>query len=241
MGCSTSPNPCSTTDVAMVGILTYSKAWKSNARDGSTQRAWDPIHARYASLEHPEWETMSRLPAFFWNDEHNHKRYIEWLGIQLGFEKPVDWYAVTSEDFTDRRGHGFLEYYEHSYVRALQKHFPTYDWKPWLFRQAPKGYWHQLENCAKFVHWFESEKGFASPDGWCGITQDDIYDLHGAGLMDHFECSVQRLVRTIYPDRDWKPWLFVQVTKGFWPERKNRVLYMKWLGQQLGYEAPDDW
>ena len=205
------------------------------------QRAWDPIHTRYASLDHPEWETMSRLPMLFWDDEHNHKRYIKWLGLQLGCDEPEDWYGVTTKDFTDRRGHGFLEYYEHSYVRALQVHFPKYDWKPWLFQQAPNGYWHKIENCVKFVHWFEGERGFVSPDGWYDMTQDDVYELYGSGLMDHFECSVQRLVHTVYPDRDWKPWLFVQVPKNFWPKAENRISYMKWLEERLGYESPEDW
>lgn len=205
------------------------------------QRSWDPIRARYADLNHPEWETMSRLPMHFWDDEHNHKRYMQWLGNQLGFTEPEDWYAVTTKDFTDRRGHGFLEYYENSYFCVLRKHFPKHDWKPWLFQQAPSGYWHKLEHCAKFVHWFENERGFDSPDGWYGMTQDDVFELHGHGLMVHFECSVQRLVRTIYPNRDWKPWLFVQVPNNFWPERKNRVAYLKWLERELGYQTPDDW
>jgi hypothetical protein len=205
------------------------------------QRAWDPVNARYASLKNPEWVTMSRLPLFFWDDDHNHKRYVKWLGMQLGFKKPEDWYAVTSKDFTDRRGHGFLEYYEHSYFRVLEVHFPKVEWKPWLFQQAPNGYWHSIENCAKFVRWFECQRGFTSLDGWYGMTQDDVYELHGAGLMDHFDCSVQRLVRAVHPNHDWKPWLFVQVPKNFWPKRENRVAYMKWLEKKLGYETPHDW
>lgn len=73
------------------------------------------------------------------------------------------------------------------------------------------------------------------------MTQDDVYELHGSGLMDHFECSVQRLVRAVYPNHDWKPWLFVQVPKNFWPKRENRIAYMKWLEKKLGYETPEDW
>ena len=72
------------------------------------QKAWDATSARYASLDHPEWKLMDRLPAYFWEDQHNHKRYMQWLGKELGYSKPEDWYLVTSQDFVSRRGSGVL-------------------------------------------------------------------------------------------------------------------------------------
>ncbi len=205
------------------------------------QKAWEGVNARYASLDNPEWETMSRLPVHFWDDDHNHKRYIQWLSLQLGIKELDDWYQVSYQDFCDRRGGGFLEYYEHSYAKALQHHFLKHDWKPWLFQQAPNRYWHDLNNCKKYVRWFEEQSGFKSIKDWYRIQQDDVYALNGHGLMDHFACSVIQLVSTVYPNHDWKPWLFSQVPKNFWSEKKNRISYMKWLGKHLGYKKPDDW
>ena len=205
------------------------------------QKAWDATGARYASLDHPEWVTMSRLPVFFWEDEHNHKRYIKWLGNELGFSKPEDCYQITSKDFTSRRGHGFLEYYEHSPFVVVKTHFPKYDWKPWLFGQAPNGYWKDLNNCFAYAQWFEKQNKFKSIEDWYGITQDDVYKFGGSGLMVHFECSVQRFTTAIYPEHDWKPWLFIQVPKDYWSGKKNRVAYMKWLENELGYRSPEDW
>ncbi len=184
---------------------------------------------------------MNRLPIYFWEDEQNHKRYIQWLGRELGVEKMEDWYKVTIQDFYDRRGERFLEYYENSYTKALQTHFPKFDWKPWLFRQAPSGYWHDLENCRKYVKWFEKQSGFKSKKDWYEIRQDDIYALQGSGMLNHFACSVQQLVSAIYPDHDWKPWLFTQVTKNFWPQNENRIAYMQWLEKKLRYKKPNDW
>jgi len=43
------------------------------------QKSWDAINARYASLDNPEWVIWSRLPAYFWDDEQNHKRCTKWL------------------------------------------------------------------------------------------------------------------------------------------------------------------
>ncbi len=60
-------------------------------------------------------------------------------------------------------------------------------------------------------------------------------------MMDKFNCSIWQLLNTLYPKYQWKPWLFKQVIKGFWPVKKNRVAYMRWLEKRLGYEKPEDW
>ena len=115
------------------------------------QKAWDATSARYASLDHPEWKLMDRLPAYFWEDQHNHKRYMQWLGRELGYSKPEDWYQVTSKDFVSRRGSGVLEYHDNSVFVVLRTHFPKFDWKPWLFTAAPNGYWNDLNNCFAYL------------------------------------------------------------------------------------------
>ncbi len=38
-----------------------------------------------------------------------------------------------------------------------------------------------------------------------------------------------------------RPWLDGRVPDGFWKKRVNRVSYMQWLGQQLGFESSEDW
>ena len=41
--------------------------------------------------------------------------------------------------------------------------------------------------------------------------------------------------------RDSKPWLSGRVPDGYWDSRENRVLYIDWLGQHLGFATQDDW
>lgn len=205
------------------------------------QKAWHAVSAKYASLDHPEWVSNPRLPSLFWHDEHNHKRYIQWLGHQLGYKKPEDWYQITTKDFSRNRGNGFLVYYYCSPFAVVKHHFPNFDWKPWLFRQAPIGWWLDLNNCIAFAKWFEEQRGFKNIEGWYEITQHDVYELKGAGLMDRFNCSVQQFVGTVYPDYHWIPWLFSQVPKKYWNKKKNRIAYMKWLESKLGYTQPKDW
>ena len=37
------------------------------------------------------------------------------------------------------------------------------------------------------------------------------------------------------------PWTHGRVPRGFWQLKKNRLLYLRWLGKRLRYTRPDDW
>ncbi len=87
------------------------------------QQAWDASKARYASLDHPEWVLMRRLPSGFWKDVNNLKQYLKWLGKELGIKRPEDWYKVRHQDFKKNRGGGFLDQFEGSHIKALQTLF----------------------------------------------------------------------------------------------------------------------
>ena len=41
--------------------------------------------------------------------------------------------------------------------------------------------------------------------------------------------------------RNHKAWLSGRVPDGYWDSRENRVFYMDWLGQHLGFVSQDDW
>ncbi|NQT14305.1 MAG: hypothetical protein HQ582_16230 [Planctomycetes bacterium] len=41
--------------------------------------------------------------------------------------------------------------------------------------------------------------------------------------------------------RNDRPWLSGRVPNGYWDVRDNRVFYLRWLGQHLGFVRRDDW
>ena len=49
------------------------------------------------------------------------------------------------------------------------------------------------------------------------------------------------LSKTISPSIPGKSGGFLQVPKGFWEHRSNRHRYLDWLGEQLGFQQPEDW
>ena len=49
------------------------------------------------------------------------------------------------------------------------------------------------------------------------------------------------MVTSVFPEYEWKPWLFAHVPRNFWSKESNRREFMDWLGKQLGYEKKEDW
>ena len=63
----------------------------------------------------------------------------------------------------------------------------------------------------------------------------------GSGLHKYWGQSALAAVEDCFPGYDWKPWLFVQVSPGFWDSPANRRSYLDWLGKELGFRRPQDW
>src|SRR5712691_7687498 len=107
------------------------------------------------------------VPSGFWTlAEHRHL-YVEWLGEQLGFTQPEDWYRVTVRDFHRHRGGGLLAgKSQNSPSAVLQDVFPHYDWKEWLFGSAPQRFWQDPVNRHRYLDWLGQQLGFRRPEDW---------------------------------------------------------------------------
>jgi hypothetical protein len=45
----------------------------------------------------------------------------------------------------------------------------------------------------------------------------------------------------VYPERQWHPWHFAKVPKGFWNDQENRRKFFDWFAQEMGITQPSDW
>jgi hypothetical protein len=48
--------------------------------------------------------------------------------------------------------------------------YPDYQWIPWKFKQTPKFFWHNTENCEKFIEWSEPFLNIKHKDDWQYVT-----------------------------------------------------------------------
>jgi hypothetical protein len=186
---------------------------------------------------------MASTPQRYWRNPANRRRYMQWLGKQLGFVSTADWYELNRDHFFTYRGHGLLgNYYRGCVLTALREFMPHVQWKPWKFRCVPQGFWKARENRISYMDWLGKELKFKTPEDWYRVTPEDFERHRGATLLHGFAGkSAYRVLRDYVPDQDWHEWLFPRVPRGFWNKRANRRRFVLWLGEQLNYRRPADW
>lgn len=121
-----------------------------------------------------EW-MFSRVPFGFWDDPENRKRYVTWLGKQLGFRCPTDWYRIRSEDFKNNYGGSLICSYK-SHFDLLEECLPELDWESMRRRPLTE---EQILRWAGAHHrrtgkWPSRDSALidgANRDTWCAVIQ----------------------------------------------------------------------
>jgi hypothetical protein len=117
--------------------------FKRNHGGGILQLHWrsSAIGAvRECFPEHDWKEWLFRVTPFrFWHNPKNHRRYMRWLGQQLGIRDPSGWYRVGNRDFKKNKGGTLLLHYDSTVSLAIMSNLPNYDWKPWMFDKTRRG------------------------------------------------------------------------------------------------------
>jgi len=194
-----------------------------------------PTHAWHGWL-------FVKAPQSFWFDVGNHRRYLKWLGKQLGYPEPADWYRLTRSDLVAHHGAGLFVRYRSSIYDLVTSHFPDETWHPWLFQAVPLAFWKDIANRRAYLKWLGKQVGFKKPEDWYGIQKSHLERYRGSGLLSpRYYRSAKDAARELYPEFDWKPWLFGKVAPGFWDKKANRRAYLTWLGDRLGFRRPEDW
>lgn len=212
------------------GLLLYQ--WNSSAIAG--------VKECFSDYDWNEW-LFTCAPRSFWNSVANRRRYMKWLGQQLGVRRPEDWYRVTNKDFTRHKGGAFLLHYHSTVSAAVMDYLPDYDWKEWMFGKTPKGFWNRRANRVRYLKWLGRKIGFKKLDDWYRLTREDIESNHGNQLIKFYCGSPQSAVKDCFPHHTWQEWMFARVPLGFWNKAGNRQRYIRWLGNRMGFKRPEDW
>jgi hypothetical protein len=183
----------------------------------------------------------NRVKRGTWESVENRKIYAKWLGEKLRFDSNEDWYRITHQKMIDFHGSWLLKNYYHSspsqFVMAM---FPEYHLKPYKFHQAPQGYWKSEENRKSYAHDLGVHLGYKNIEDWYQITQQQILDFHGRGLLSHYNGSPTKFVMTVFREYHLKPYKFSS-PKGYWENKENQKSYAHDLGAHLGYQKREDW
>jgi len=201
------------------------------------------VKTMFPEYEWLDWEFESGVPNDFWSNIENQKRYTDWLGNQLGYNRQEDWYLITGKQIHDNDGSGLLSYYAGSPIQFIKKMFPEYEWLEWNFKCCYNGFWQNIENQRRYMVWLGKKLEYNRQEDWYLITGKQIHDNDGSGLLSHYyNNSPIQLIKTIFPEYEWLEWEFESgVSMGFWQNIENHKRYTDWLGKKLGYKCEKDW
>jgi hypothetical protein len=159
----------------------------------------DPAYLRRID---PRW-MPGPAPKYFWEDLQHRRDFLLWLGHRLGYRCFADFYQLELKAaFKNHGGAGLKKYWDELALRAVTECFPMYDWKPWLFRMAPWGFWDSFANRRSYLDWLGSELGFRKAEDWYRIQSNDFRNRCGWPLLNCY-ASLYDLMREYMPQLDW--------------------------------------
>ncbi len=180
------------------------------------------------------------MPKRFWDQQPNRRRYVRWLGVQLGFRRQEDWYQLTTRQLGRWHGERLRIKFGSSPFAIVKDYLPHYPWLEWRFRQVPEGFWDKPTNRRRYLDWLGQQLRFKQQD-WYQLSTEQLRRWYGRSVLKKFRDPRVAILKEYLPEGDWQEWLFKKAPNGFWRQRANRERYMSWLGQQLGFKRPQDW
>jgi hypothetical protein len=145
---------------------------------------------------------FSGVPHGFWEKRENRRRYMAWLGEQLGYKQIEDWYQVTKYEFYDNAGIQFIKRFDGSPIEAVKDYLPQYPWKEWLFARVPSHFWGDAKNRRRYLNWLGEQLGFRQPRDWLRVRHEDFVAHHGSGLLNGRR-TYREVLREYLPQLDW--------------------------------------
>ncbi|MBN4050257.1 hypothetical protein JYT28_00715 [Desulfobulbus sp. AH-315-M07] len=203
-----------------------------------------PLAVLRACFPEHEWLPwkFKQAPQGFWKKKDKRWDFMDWLGKELGFKRPQDWYTISVRDFEENHGKGLLiGVYKGSPSAAVMDHLPDFGWQAWRFANLPLNHWSRRAHRREYMDCLGRTLGYERPEDWYKLTAKQLQRNGGAELLKYFNSSPSSVVIDHMPKYEWQPWLFPAVPQGYWHKRKHRLKYMRWLGERLGYKRPEHW
>eukprot|EP01125_Pyxidicula_operculata_P008714 TRINITY_DN2898_c0_g1_i2.p1 TRINITY_DN2898_c0_g1~~TRINITY_DN2898_c0_g1_i2.p1 ORF type:complete len:500 (+),score=101.11 TRINITY_DN2898_c0_g1_i2:1710-3209(+) len=192
---------------------------------------------------HNNWNE-ERFIDYFDNHLVDDVEQFRWLETKLNINNsPDDWYKITKIQLKSiPNGDKYLKKHGDSILSILTKHYPDTPWFEWLIdSKLPRSFWNNKQNVIKYIEWFKKIKNIQSMEDWYNVSPRDFALNHGSTIIRMYNYSPFLLLKDVYQDFNWKPWLFERTPKNTWKSVEYLMLRVKELESILGIEKLDDW
>lgn len=204
------------------------------------------VQAAYKEHDWHIWK-FKNPPSGFWKQTDNRKKYFDWLGKHLGYNKMEDWYGISGDSILDNSGgHLLREYYGNSPSKAVQEVYPNQKWMTWRFKCPPKGYWESVLKYTReqrlVLNWLGEQLNIQRLEDWYKISIHQITELVPFGGLLNV-ATFTTILRNVYPTHKWNTnWLLRKVLSspmGLKPATQSS--FFDSVTKQLGIRKPEDW
>lgn len=66
-------------------------------------------------------------------------------------------------------------------------------------------------------------------EDWYKVRGSDFRKNGGASLLEYFKNRTGDVVQHIYSEHQWLPFLFAEMPRGMWEEKRNHVLFLEYV------------
>ena len=190
----------------------------------------DSLIAKYC----PDKHHLINRPRNYWSNVQNQRKFLDELAQKLGITDLKEWNNVSDTILLVNGAFWIRKKYK-SLFEALQATYPEYPWNVYERFRKPRNYWSEDENILQFLELLKSTFHIKKKDDWIRISNTQIYDLGGGGLIKKYG-NLGVILSKYYPEETWDISSFVQRDK----RATQRWLFLQILKLLPDYEIFED-
>jgi hypothetical protein len=155
----------------------------------------------YEGHEWYPWKFSQNVPARYWDNIEHQKKFLDWVGKELGVKDLPDWYVITNDIISNYGGSGILAKYGKSPSKMLQAIYPSHNWIAWKFKQVSKRYWDLEKSQKEFVEWLSPLLHIKDLNDWYRVSLQNIERVASGTAFNKFDKA--EILRNVYPHHSW--------------------------------------
>eukprot|EP01114_Cavostelium_apophysatum_P017721 TRINITY_DN5331_c0_g1_i3.p1 TRINITY_DN5331_c0_g1~~TRINITY_DN5331_c0_g1_i3.p1 ORF type:complete len:845 (-),score=169.37 TRINITY_DN5331_c0_g1_i3:2211-4745(-) len=107
--------------------------------------------------------------------------------------------------------------------------------------RVSKGYWSDINNQRNFLLSLAKVLKLKKTSELTSLTSTVLKKHGGAGLLNHYEGSLIRCLRTAFPSEKWNPLDFSHVPSNYWSDIEHQRTFLNKLAETLKLSSRSDW
>ena len=200
----------------------------------------------FAMLEdlYPEktWDVFRRgqVPRHYWKNPQNVQKWFETLKASLNVEKAQDWNNIPEKSIRQFPGGASVLAHHGGKANFLASLYPDEMWCIDERLKVPHHYWESHENRRQFMEKLGRRLGITTLEDWRDVTHQQLQKNGAGSLLGRYE-SFFALLKSVYPEHDWRLYRKGRVPSGYWNSLSNVRDFVKYFEETHHLSDLEEW